>query len=333
MSSLGDERVFEAVVIVDARRAAGGSVDVSVELTSDGARRPIVSWNDEGAAGQPLVVATSRSPDRDLVAVLIGCELSRIDLRDGTRVVLERSVTWPPDEDGVIAWNESGPIVLAVDAEGARHVPLPDRRILVVDAPVSADDGFSGGDQSSMAGVSMSLGASQDDLRKAAAELVATLDEQALIEDRAWARTEGPHAPSVLFDEKASGAYGYTNLHWPVSTGPSGTIIRSSTTQSIGGGAAETTINRPWLVHPDGAVTTFDVRLGNAPLCELPDGRWLLPGADALWCDSGNEPLHALGLDGRLTPWNPNGAISTSTLLQAVAPELLPADPPENLDD
>lgn len=172
----------------------------------------------------------------------------------------------------------------------------------------------------------MTLGRARD-------ELHAALDDQALNERRVWAQVEGPHPPAVLLDADESGVYGATNVHWPVAIGPSGVIVRASTTRFTGDGADETEIARPWFVRRDGAVRRLDVRLGNAPVCELPDGRWLMPGADALWCDSGSEPLHALGLDGRLTPWAPGEEVTTVSLLRAVAPDLLPPEPPRNLDD
>lgn len=333
MGGVAEWRVSEAVVIVDVERADTGRLDVSVQLTEGGFRTPVVSWIADVPTNGLMVVAAERSPDRSCVAVVAGAELFRIDLRDGTRAVVDAGVSWPPYGDGVIAWEDGSPLVMAVEADGPRRVPMHHGRTLVLDAPVSADDGFSGGDQSSMAGVAMPLGTSQDDVLRARDELHASLDDQALIERRAWVRIDGPHPPAALLDEDASGAYGYTNVHWPVSSGPSGTIVRRSTTRFTGGGAAETEIDRPWFVRPDGTVTTLNVRLGNAPLCELPDGRWLMPGADALWCDAGNEPLHALHLDGRLTPWNPDTPTSTASLLRAVAPDLLPPSPPENLDD
>jgi hypothetical protein len=323
-------RVAPVVALVE--RSDDGRLEIAVELALEGTRTRVATWSADDVADGPPAVAVARSPDRLGVAVLVGSGVSRVDLQEGTVSTVEVE-SLPGGDDPEVVWDEGGPRVLRVETESPRRLPLTDGRVLALDAPVWSDDGFSGGDQNSSAGLMMPAGSSPEDVVRARDELHASLHADASVERRSWARVEGRHAPAVLFDEVASGTLGTTNVHWPVSEGRSGTLVRASSTRLSGGGAADTTIERPWFVGRDGAVRRLDVRLGNAPLCELPDGRWLLPGADALWCDAGNEPLHALGLDGRLSPWTADTAVSTEGLLRAVAPDLLPPDPPENLDD
>ena len=336
MAAVEATSLSDAVVVADVVRFDDARLQVRIAIASVGDRRvPVVSWVVDASAEEPPVVAVARASDRCSLAVVVGAELSIVDLRDGTRSVIEEDVQWPAETngEGVLAWGADGPSVVAAEAVGPRRLPLADGRELVLDVSVSCDDGFSGGDQSGAMFVTAPVGTSELDVASAQDALQAKLDEQAMVEHRAWARIEGPHPPAVLFDADESGAYGSTTVHWPVSEGPSGVIVRASTTRVVGLGRDETEIARPWFVGRDGAVRRLDVRLGNAPVCELPDGRWLMPGADELWCDSGHEPLHALGLDGRLSPWHPGPDVTTVSLLQEVAPDLLPPKPPQNLDD
>jgi len=123
-------------------------------------------------------------------------------------------------------------------------------------------------------------------------------------------------------------------VHLPAVAGPAGVLIRRSITQDrvgpMGGYAgADTTMLGPWLVAPDGEVKELPFEMAVAALCELPDGRWLLPGRDPLWWDSYEEPLSALSPDGTTEELLVGGVpLTTRRLVEALAPDWLTAGNP-----
>ncbi len=324
--------VADAMVLVDAvRGGVGDEVDIEVALADGPSRTVVATWQQRSAS--PRVVEAVRSPDRRSVAVLVGTELRQVDLRTGTCATVGTGVVPSDAYEVLLTWGDGGP--RAVEPTGAARVELPtgDGRTLVATAPLEHDRGFSGGDHGSAAGFLMPLDAGLDEIEAARAEHDAWIADEARAGRHDRVVVDGRHAPVVLLDERTTQKQGRVNVHWPVSVGPSGVIVRRSTSRADGRGSEHTTIDEPWLVRCDGTVERIPVRLGNAPLCELPDGRWLMPGADELWCDAGDEPLHALGRDGALSPWCPDREVSTTSLLRAVAPELLPTDPDPEPDD
>ena len=89
---------------------------------------------------------------------------------------------------------------------------------------------------------------------------------------------------------------------------------------------------QPWLVRPDGTLTQLAFELGVSPLLATHDDRWLLPGADALWRDSYDEPLSFLDTAGRTEPLLVGGRpVSVSRVPEEAAPHILnaldPIDP------
>src|SRR3954447_21435582 len=80
------------------------------------------------------------------------------------------------------------------------------------------------------------------------------------------------------------------------------------------------------------AVTQLPFELGVSPLLATRDGRWLLPGADALWRDGYDEPLSLLDDAGRIEPLLVAGRpVPPSRVLEEAAPHILsslgPVDP------
>lgn len=71
--------------------------------------------------------------------------------------------------------------------------------------------------------------------------------------------------------------------------------------------------------------------LGVSPLPAMPDGRWLLPGVDALWRDD-DEPMSILDADGRIEHLLVGDQpVPASRVLREAAPQVLaklgPIDP------
>lgn len=97
--------------------------------------------------------------------------------------------------------------------------------------------------------------------------------------------------------------------------------------------AAIAPVARPWLVHPDGTVVQLPFELGVSPLLAMQDGRWLLPGADALWRDDYDEPLSTLDANGRVERLLVGGRpVPASRVLREAAPQVLAALEPIDPD-
>lgn len=131
----------------------------------------------------------------------------------------------------------------------------------------------------------------------------------------------------VVHDERSSAEQGFVQLHGPALVGPAGVMLRQSIVSARdadpdepdGRLAWDTEMQHPWLVATDGAVTRLPFELGVAPLCVLPDGRFLLPGADPLWRDDCDEPLSALDHDGETEPLQVGGAPLTPSRIVELA--------------
>ena len=122
-------------------------------------------------------------------------------------------------------------------------------------------------------------------------------------------------------------------LLWPPVVGPAGVLLRHAI-ETDDGKVNEIAPQRPWLVRPDRTVARLPFELGVSPLVAMPDGRWLLPGADPVWRDDYDEPLSVLAENGALEPLLVGDRpVPTSRVLREVAPELLAALAPVDRDD
>lgn len=331
-----DAHITEAMARVRLEVAEPGGLRMTVDLVGQPAAGSATGLaRTTMVEGRDPVVQVQRSPDRSRLAVLVDSELFNIDLTAlSTSDVVPVALDPAPDGESVVVWNADGPGVVSLGDDGPHRLRLDDGRFLVLDAPAFIDDGFSGGDHGS--GSMYRLPADMDSPEGVAvrAAVQEHLQRRAATRRPAVCCIEGDHTTAVLLDQLVLPPADVQSVHWPVTVGVSGIVVRTSRTRIADDGSDDTHILEPWFVAPDGAVRRIPERLGNAPLCELPDGRWLLFGADPLWGDAGNEPLHVFGLDGSVTPWTPAGAaVTTTSLLTDVGSDLLPAAPPENPDD
>jgi hypothetical protein len=135
----------------------------------------------------------------------------------------------------------------------------------------------------------------------------------------------------VIHDGSVSPAAGGEALLWPPITGPAGVLLRHAIVTDEGPRFDEAP-QTPWFVHADGTVTRLPFVLGVSPLLALDDGRWLLPGCDALWRDGYDEPLSVLNATGTIEPLLVGGRpVPVSRVLHEAAPELLASLEPIDL--
>jgi hypothetical protein len=131
---------------------------------------------------------------------------------------------------------------------------------------------------------------------------------------------------TVLIHEfEGSRADGGEALLWPPIVGPAGVLLRHAVVTDDGR-RYDVESQRPWLVQHDGTVVQLPFELGVSPLLATRDGRWLLPGADALWRDDYDEPLSLLDATGRVEPLLVGGRpVPASRVLREAAPQVLSA--------
>lgn len=113
--------------------------------------------------------------------------------------------------------------------------------------------------------------------------------------------------------------------------GPAGVLVRDAI-ETDDGTRQRVSPQRPWLVRPDLTVVELPFELGVSPLTALPDGRWLLPGADPVWRDDLDEPLSLLTDLGGIEPLLAGGRpVPASRVLREATPALVsglePLDP------
>ncbi len=104
----------------------------------------------------------------------------------------------------------------------------------------------------------------------------------------------------VLFSPASAGrpATGTRLLRWPPIVSDAGVLLRRTMEDArdeAGRVHWGTETLTPWFVRRDGTVEELSFELGVSPLCVLPDGRYLLPGADPLWRDSFNRAAQRAG--------------------------------------
>lgn len=129
----------------------------------------------------------------------------------------------------------------------------------------------------------------------------------------------------MIHESERSRAEGGEALLRPPIVGPTGVLLRHAVVTDDGRSHSVES-QRPWLVQPDGAVAQLPFELGVSPLLATADGRWLLPGADALWRDDYDEPLSLLDAAGRVEPLRVGGRpVPVSRVLGEAVPHVLSA--------
>lgn len=187
------------------------------------------------------------------------------------------------------------------------------------------DDGWTDGHTTSTGGVAVPLGTSDAELAEALDRMQA--DERASAAARHELVISVRRNGQVLFSHASAGSAsdGYTMLRWPPIVSDAGVLLRRTMEDArdeAGRVHWGTETLTPWFVRRDGTVEELSFELGVSPLCVLPDGRYLLPGADPLWRDSFTEPLSALALDGKLESLTAAGEpVSAPRLVRDVAPD------------
>ncbi|MBO9533725.1 MAG: hypothetical protein J7513_12205 [Solirubrobacteraceae bacterium] len=194
---------------------------------------------------------------------------------------------------------------------------------------VVEQDFWTGGDFGGSVGFFAPVGTPADAFEAAKQAQLAELDadSDASIESRFEIRRDG--VVVELLDEVQTARGGVTAVHLPALVLRDGVLLRRTVTQDrtgpLGGYVGtDTTTLKPWLVSADGTVSELPFQLAVAPLCTLPDGRWLLPGTSPIWRDSYQEPLSALDPTGEAEIIEVAGErLSPLGLVEALVPQWL----------
>lgn len=219
--------------------------------------------------------------------------------------------------DGGIATVVAGDVITVVRSRGATIVascrsgrgieatlPLDESWTLEVTGELAVDRGQTGF-QSGSAFFVRWLGPEALSFRAHRAEVARQRAERAAaarvgIHRRFALRYDGGEAV-VVHESDVPAAVGGEVLLWPPIVGPTGVLLRHAI-EVDDGQKQEIAPQRPWLVRPDRTVAQLPFELGVSPLMAMPDGRWLLPGADPVWRDDYDEPLTFLDGTGALEP-------------------------------
>lgn len=324
------ERDLPVAVMASMAPAASGRADVTFTgLYDGGVQRTLATWVE--LVGERDRVLVSRSPHGRRAAVAVGRSVRTFDLVDGH--TMSSKPIGHSEPSVIFGWTTDG-IVVTRDtaARSGPDLPLEDGWVLQADAQIDHDDGFSGGHMSSflLGGTEQALAqdspAASDEPAVHAAPAVRATHRPAYRLSRGGADVELPPTPA--------GPGELVTLNWPPVVGPAGVLVRHSVDRTLSPTEAESLSGHPWLAHRDGTVTTLPIELGVSPVCALPDGRFLLPGASELWLDDAEEPMATISPDGTVSTLLVDGAeLSPVRILDAVAPDLLdviPFDAPEH---
>lgn len=324
---------------VRARMAVSGEgrADITVAaVRSDGTERQLAAWADLVTDADRLLL--SRSPDGARVAVAAGRFVRTLNVADGS--VIGRAPIGHSEPSVVFGWPAQGEVVVRdTSAPSGPDLPLGNGMVLRIEGDIEQDDGFSGGH---VASIGLAAVRHLRPLRVAVAvdgrEVVVHDDAAGTSVDAAErggsvgaAGGAGSGAGSGdLSDGETAGsaprARGARAMHWPPAIGSTSVLLRH--TVDDGRRCAS---QAPWHVDARGAVSEIPIELGVSPVGVLPDGRFVLPGASALWRDGADEPISTIGLDGAVEPLMVAGEpIGPPRVLQAVASDLLPVPRPPN---
>lgn len=194
------------------------------------------------------------------------------------------------------------------------------------------DGGFSGGHRGGSRHFGRLPGTTVDELRAAMVEQRAKDEREAATPRELRVRLVREGVDVTVIDERRLPADDPASLIWPPIVTPAGVVLRWERTTStidrpdgrpVEPGEAphhsETTVQRAWLVSPDGDVGQLPFELGTAPIAIWPDGRLLMPSVDPLWWDGDDEPITLLDLAGTSEPLLVDGApVTPSRVLLAV---------------
>ncbi|MDO9352375.1 MAG: hypothetical protein Q7T55_01680, partial [Solirubrobacteraceae bacterium] len=323
--------------------ADGGTAEISLAVVLvDGTERELATWSTEIGAYDRL--ALSRSPDGGRVAAVAGTAVRTFDVRDGVEVASSPIANSEP-ETVVLGWPEVGGPATHVTSEAGEFgkrvgraadlagFPIGGGWTIDVDGPIVDDGGFAGGYVSSSVGIGWSIG-TPDGQRSddAASARERAIEASRLIPPSLRVRARRGDVAAEWSDDVVGGERG-AELNWPPIVGPRGVLFRRTGSVveirepgspfDIGAGSSEGPLP-PWFVTNEGHAAALAVELAVTPVCALPDGRFLLPGASETWRDGGDEPMHAVTPDGVVEPWLVGGRTTKpSQLVALVAPDLL----------
>jgi hypothetical protein len=278
-----------------------------VSLFGDGGDA-LAEWVQVGEDGAVDLerIELYRSRDGAIASVAAAGVITVVDLRDGR----------------VMARARAGSAIEAA-------LPLDATTTLEVSGELMLDGGFSGhyGGRTWFAWPDSEPRPDEAEIARLWAEPVAA----AKVAIRRRIAVRGAERTVVVHDAESSRVEGGEVLAWPPIAGPAGVLLRHV---FVVDDAKDHTVEsqRPWLVRSDGTVTQLPFELGVSPLLATRDGRWLLPGADALWRDGYDEPLSLLDVTGRIEPLLVAGRpVPPSRVLEEAAPHILaslgPVDP------
>lgn len=321
----------------------GGRGDVTVTATfADGTERTLAAWAD--AVGERDRLLLSRSPDGGRAAVALGKFVRTLDVRDGS--VIARAPIGHSEPSLVFGWPEQGAVVVRdADARSGPDLPIGDGWTLRVRKGIVLDDGFSGGFTGAAPMVSVPV--DHPDAGAALAEGASRIRAEA--QRRAAVAASARSVEPSIFLSRGDGDWvavdgisGSHDLHWPPVVSPEAILLRRSTKEiriaepesaADPGVSYESGPAHPWLVTSAGEVSTVPAELAVSPICVLPDGRYLLPGASETWRDDADEPMATFGRDGHVQPWVVGGSTPRAgRIIAALAPDLLPEVLPADLD-
>jgi hypothetical protein len=307
-------------------------------IDDTGADRLVAEWT-RGAddADEWLTLEVAWSPSRERAAVRTGRDTWTFVVATGELVHHDAG---PARTDGPLdtAFSSSPLLVWSDDEVASYHAVTRDSRLeallapdihLTVVGPIVDDGGEASSGGSGPINVAFAHGTPRTEVE---AELRRVRREEAdanAAPMRLLARLDMRAQTTVLQDTTSSVDDGFVQLQWPLLAGPRGVLVRRSHVRSYKRGS-RFEVQHPWLVTPDGTLTTLPFEFGNRPLTTLPDGHFLLPCWGAMWWDGPNEPLTALGDDGEAEPLLLDGeSISPMSAVRAVEPSWVPAEDPD----
>lgn len=350
---MGDPLTVPWALRLETSRAGDGAERcVLFALAADGAERRVAAWPTGRGAERPAI-KLAFSPSRRRAAVRVGNGVWTVQLADGAIVAHVMTDGTDGDEltapmhicgrDEILVWDGEERASCVRPGRGdVLDALVGDGISLTVVGPVD-DDGGEASSGSSGQMVYFTHEVTEDEVRSVI---------EAGRQESARAAQKDLHVRVVVafgerrvvvHDATSTLAAGIDRLQWPVHVGPRGVLLRRSRVTAGGLHADEVRLTssvgndvmHPWLVTPDGTVTTLPFELGNGPLATLPDGRFLLPCWAPMWWDGPDEPLTALDDDGDTEPLLLAGEpLTPDELVSAFDPALVvPRKGDDDVDD
>lgn len=340
---MGEPSTVPWALRLETSRAGDGAEGcVLFALAVDGAERRVAGW-PTGRKDERPAIELAFSPSRLRAAVRVGDGVWTVELEDGAIVAYVTTDETDRDEltvpmllcgrDQILVWDGDERASCVRPGRGeALDALVGDGISLAVVGPVE-DDGGEASSGSSGQMVYFKGEVTEEEVRSVV---------EAGRQESARAAREDVHVRVVVafrerrvvvHEETSTLAAGLERLQWPVHVGPRGVLLRRSRVTAGGGfhddevrltSSVGHEVMHPWLVTPDGTVTTLPFELGNGPLATLPDGRFLLPCWAPMWWDGPDEPLTALSDDGETEPLLLDGEpLTPAALVSAFDPALV----------